>query len=299
MSAPPKVSVEDRLYSVGSGNWRFLKETGITLERIFENAADWAKVLEGVEKPWLCWNVDPDWCTVQQRLVHAVGWTPVVGFDPRVGPPPLERGSILIDFNRKLNLPTMWLHFPLEFSHLYCDRLAFWHADCLIRFEKMQRLASDFADLPDGAIMAVAPTESLIGRLIRANQRRYWEVVGCTTRAASRSCYENGCGWWVNFAEHPSNTPEMTEKRAKYYWDSGSGIRYWHLRCGGDVRLIPESFIAEGHFTLIGRQDYQRRSPINYRRNLSLELSLNNDLVEACRKLGIQSLLEAPMQAHS
>ena len=62
----------------------------------------------------------------------------------------------------------------------------------------------------------------------------------------------------------------------------------------GTLVEIPEREIAEGHFTLIGRKDYKRASPRHFKRDLSKELSLNTDLVEACGKLGLLSLLEAP-----
>ncbi len=275
---------EDILYQVGTGNWEAFNASPFSLGDVQAAAGEWAAQLLGVERPWLCWNVDHAWCVAQQRLVKAVGWTPVVGFDPRVGPPPVEPGGVLIDFNARFRLPTMWLHFPLEFTHLYCSRLAFWHADCLIRLDKMRALSDLFRSLPDGEMAAVQPKEGWRTR-IRPQMRRYWEVVGLTTAAASRNQFENGCGWWISFANHMSSNPEVRAERSKYYWDSGVGIRYWHKSCGGRVHLIPEEYIEEGHFTLIGRKNYKRASPTDHRRNLSLELSLNNDLKNACDKL--------------
>src|SRR5689334_20035557 len=58
----------------GHGNWEHYK---LPLDGIYAAAAEWKKALEGVEKPWLCWNVSPRWCVLQQRLVQEVGWTPV------------------------------------------------------------------------------------------------------------------------------------------------------------------------------------------------------------------------------
>jgi hypothetical protein len=148
-----------------------------------------------------------------------------------------------------------------------------------------------FAWLPDGWTAAVQPNESLRARLSR-HQRRYWEVVGCTTRDASQNSFDNGCGWWMSFANHPSNPETERSKRSKYYWDHGVGVRFWHKHCGGQVRLIPESYIVEGHFTGTGRKDYRRAFPNNFRRDLSRELSLNYDLVDCCRKLGIEGLMK-------
>ena len=239
----------------------------------------------------MCWNVDPDWNLIQQQLVASVGWTPVVGFDPRVGPPPLIPGAICIDFNARLALPTMWMHFPLEFIFLFCERLAYWHADCLIRPAKMAALAERFASLPDGAMAAVQPREGWRIRL-RPRMRRYWEVVGCSTRGASRDQFEKGCGWWMNFASHPNCAPRFSDA-SRYYWDCGVGIRYWHKKMGGDVRLVRDEYISEGHFTGIGRPTYKRASPKNERRDLSKELSLNFDIAAACATLGLEHFLPA------
>ena len=258
---------------------------------MLEEADNWAVSFKGIDRPWLCWNVDDDWCHVQQRLVREVGWTPVVGFDPRVGPPPLFLGAVLIDFNARLKLPSMWMHFPLEFIFRFCDRLAYWHADCLLRIEKMRRYARMFADLRDGEMAAVGP-RSVWRVPFAISKRRYWEVLGCSTRGASRSQFENGCGWWMNFPFHISSSAEQIEKRRHYYYECGVGIRFWVTKCGGRLQTIKSADIAEGHFTGIGRKDYKRVSPRHFKRDLSKELSLNNDLRLACAKLGISHLLE-------
>ena len=247
-------------------------------------------MLDGVELPWLCWNVDPDWCLVQQKLVREVGWTPVVGFDPRVGPPALIDGAICIDFNQPFGLPTMWLHFPLEFIFLFCDRMAFWHADLILRREKMRAIAERFANLPDGTGAAVLPTEGRLA-VLSPKKRRYWEVLGCNTRGSSRDQFESGCGWWMNFWMHPATPAAEAAERKTYYYDSGTGIRFWHKKCGGRMMLIPESFVSEGHCTRIGRKDYVEASPNDYKRDLSKELSLNSDLREVCDRLGVGDLL--------
>jgi hypothetical protein len=275
-------------HRLGTGDWEAFCMSGVPIAELLGEADRWATSLQGIERPWLCWNVDDDWCLVQQRLVREIGWTPVVGFDPRVGPPPLVRGAVLLDFNEKLRLPAMWLHFPLEFAFRFSERLAFWHADCLIRVEKMRRFAEMFAALPDGEMAAVAPRVRWV-RTFRPT--RYWEVLGCCTRGASRSQFENGCGWWMNFFKHPNTPVEEQAMRSRYYWDSGAGILFWRRRIGGIVHKIPEGDIAEGHFTFQRRKDYKRASPINFKRDLSKELSLNNDLGAACDRLGIGHLL--------
>src|ERR1700686_3315768 len=138
--------------AIGTGNWRAYT---LPMERIYTAAEQWKRRLEGLQKPWLCWNVSPRWSVLQQKLVLAVGWTPIVGFDPRVGPPPIVDGSILIDFNEKLQFPVLWPHVPLEFAFLFTNRLAFWHADLLCRLPVMRQLADQFASLQDGQLSAV------------------------------------------------------------------------------------------------------------------------------------------------
>jgi hypothetical protein len=281
---------EDWKYILGTGHWEAFRELKLDMTVIHAAAKKWAAVLDGVKLPWLCWNVDRDWSLVQQKLVQEVGWTPVVGFDPRVGPPPLIDGAICIDFNEPFGLPTMWLHFPLEFTFLFCERMAFWHADLIMGRDKMRAIADRFARLPDGVGAAVAPNE---GRLafLSAKKRRYWEVLGCNTRGSSRDQFEKGCGWWMNFWMHPSTPANAVAERETYYYDSGSGIRFWHKKLGGKMMLIPERYVAEGHCTRIGRKDYREASPNTYKRNLSKELSLNSDLQEVCERLGVGDLV--------
>jgi hypothetical protein len=219
----------------GTGDW---KNFHIPLERIFEAASDWKKLVAGVEKPWLCWNVSPRWNRLQQRLVRHVGWTPVLGFDPRVGPPPVEPGSVLIDFNASFGLPLMYLHFPLEFMFLWTDRLAFWHADLLCRLPVMERLARSFEALEDGQTTAVLEKGGL-RNCLNFKRHRFWELCGCTTRAASENQFYNGCGWWRNFVIHPKCTlAEERRRRQPLYYDHGAGIMCWKKRYHGPVLPI-------------------------------------------------------------
>lgn len=281
--------VDQGPYRIGVGNWSAFN---LRIEEIYAAANRWRLLLKDVSRPWICWNVDPDWCLLQQRLVSKIGWTPVVGSDPRAPRPRLIRDAILIDFNADFQFPTMWMHFPLEFAFLFTERLAFWHSDLLVRLEKLQKLAEMFAALPDGS-MAVAQPRHRLAQVFRPKSLRYWELIGCTTREASRSQFENGCGWWMNFFAHP-NCPNDRERRRRqrYYWDHGVGIRYWAKNCGGRVVSIKEDFVAEGHCTRIGNTQYQRLSPENATRCLSKELRHNFDVVEVCRALEIESLLD-------
>jgi hypothetical protein len=273
---------------VGKGNWAGFD---IPLEKIYQAAAEWRQTLAGVSRPWLCWNVSSRWCTLQQRLIQEVGWTPVIGYDPRCGPPAtVLPGSIVIDFNAHFGLKVMWPHFPLEFAFLFADRLGFWHADLLCRLDVMRKLRDTFESLPDGAVAAVP---QLGGRrnFFRYRQHRYWELVGCTTKAASESQFEHGVGWWRYIKCHPKCTDEKERRRReRYYYDSGVGIMYWKRRYDGQVIDIPEKLVAEGHCTSINKKNYRQVEP-GGARNLGAEIDLNFDIEEVAARLGIAHLL--------
>ena len=94
-------------YRLCSADWEAYQLFGMSLDILLEEAIRWAGRFRGIERPWLCWNVDSNWCVVQQRLVKEVGWTPVVGFDPRAGEPQLVPGAVLMNFNERLRLPSI------------------------------------------------------------------------------------------------------------------------------------------------------------------------------------------------
>jgi hypothetical protein len=272
----------------GKGNWAGFN---IPLEAIEKAAAEWREALAGIARPWLCWNVSDRWCLLQQRLIQEVGWTPVIGFDPRCGPPrSLLPGSIVVDFNAHFKLPVMWPHFPLEFAHLFSERLAFWHADLLCRLEVMHKLRDTFEALPDGAVAAV-PQMGGRRNFFKFRHHRYWELVGCTTRSASESQFQHGSGWWRYIKYHPQCTDKSEfRRRARYYYDSGVGIMYWKRKYGGKLIDIPEKLVAEGHCTSINRKNYQVVDPSGPR-NLGAEIDMNFDIEEVAARLGIAHLL--------
>ncbi len=284
---------EIELEQVGQGVWAAFRALDLELDALLEIARGWGKLLGHIERPWLCWNVDNDWCLVQQKLVQEAGWTPVVGFDPRVGPPKYTvRSAVVLDFNAELGLPLLYPHFPLELAFQFCDRLAFWHSDLLIRREKLAHLADVFEQLADG-VTAVCQVDPGRRRRYLPWWQRYWELVGCTTRAASRDQFEKGCGWWMAYWAHP-NRKHGALIRRWYYWDHGAGIWYWHRYAGGDCELLDGREFEEGHFTKIGKADYVgRREPngSDVRRNMSEELVRHFDLAEACSRLGLDDLL--------
>jgi len=273
---------------VGKGNWA---NFSIPLEKIYLAADEWRQALAGVSRPWLCWNVSDRWCKLQQRLIQEVGWVPVIGFDPRCGPPSsVLPGSVVIDFNAHFGLEIMWPHFPMEFAFLFADRLGFWHADLLCRLDVMHQLKQIFESLPDGA-MAAVPQIGGLRHILNFRSHRYWELVGCATKQASKSQFEHGTGWWRYMTHHPRCTDERERRRrARYYYDSGVGIMYWKRHYGGRVMDIPESLVNEGHCTSINRANYRQVQP-GGQRNLVAEIDLNFDIEEVAARLGIAHLL--------
>lgn len=282
-------------HRAGQGNWGAYRALAMEVAPIREAARKWEHALRRVERPWLCWNVDDQWCLVQQRLVQEVGWTPVVGFDPRVGPPQLVApGAVVIDFNEGIGLPVLYPHFPLEFAFLFADRLAFWHSDLLVRLPLLHALARHFAAQADGSTTVTASSPGL-RHLLSVAKQRHWELIGCTTRAASLGQFEAGCGWWMEFWEHP-NCPgaEEREHRRRYYWDHGAGIYFWHRRLGGKVEVIRDKSLHDGHFTKIGKKDYVRSVVMpgsDAQRSMNREINENFDLASACRSLGLGHLV--------
>ena len=272
----------------GKGNWA---EFSLPLDAIYAAAEEWRQALAGVPRPWLCWNVSDRWCALQQRLIHEIGWTPVIGFDPRCGPPKtLLPGSILIDFNSRFGFEIMWPHFPMEFVFLFADRLAFWHSDLLCRLDVMHRLAIIFDQLPDGTMAAVRDLGSR-RHFYQFRHHRYWELVGCTTRGASKSQFENGAGWWRSFQFHPNCTDEKERRhRSKYYYDHGVSIMYWKRHHHGQVTNIPRRLVEEGHCTSINKKNYVWAQP-NGQRNQPAEIDRNFDIEKVASRLGIFHLL--------
>jgi hypothetical protein len=294
-------------HRAGTGNWGAFPYIGMSLEDVMSIAKTWSTFVAGVERPWLCWNVDDEWCLVQQRLVRSVGWVPIVGYDPRVGPPKATvPEAIVINFNKGFDLPVLYPHFPMEFVFLWCDRLAFWHSDLLVRPAKMQELAKKFAAMPDGMTAVTSQWNNPVTppwakwppwkdwRQLFSKFKRSWELVGCTTRDASRSQFENGCGWWKWFWHHPRCPSEAARtERAKYHYDHGGGVFYWYKNCGGKVLVIDEAEIREGHCTSIGNKNFVHSGAVHHdvQRRIGVDLRSNFELAQVCERLEIAELL--------
>jgi hypothetical protein len=285
----PPISTAALDPAIGTGNW---KAYTLPLDRIYDAAAQWKLRLEGVERPWLCWNVSHPWSVLQQKMVRKVGWTPVVGFDPRVGMPPLEPGAIGIDFNADFQFPVMWPHFPLEFAFLFAPRLAFWHADLLVRLPLLEELAAQFSALAPGTMAAVLDKGGLRNSL-NFKTHRFWELIGCTTAEASADQFRRGAGWWRNFQLHPSCTdPAERTRRSAYSYDSGVGILYWRNVYKGTITDVGIRRVKERHCSEIGAAKYiPGPNHTNPGRNLSSELEQNYSLDEVAQRMGLGAFL--------
>lgn len=268
---------------IGTGDWKAFNRP---IEEVFMAAESWRRALGSVTKPWLCWNINNEWSFLQQRLVLAIGWTPVVGWDPNCmrEPPAISPGAVAIDFNAPLGFRAMWPHFPLDFAFLWTERLAFWHADLLVRIEKLKAIARTFDKLRDGELAAVPSLGGIINLFNRRNHR-YWELIGCTTRGASEHQFRAGCSWWRNFYLHPNTPPTEAQARSRYYYDSGVGIMYWKRKYGRRIVDIPERTIREGHFTRIGNREYVTDD------DKGKELTLNFNLPKEATRLGLAAFL--------
>jgi hypothetical protein len=273
----------------GTGDWL---DFHIPLERVYERATEWKKAVAGVDRPWLCWNISPRWCVLQQRLVQAVGWTPIIGFDPRIGPPPVLPGSVLINFNESFDFPAMWMHFPMEFVFLWTERLAFWHSDLLCRLPLMEKLSKMFESLEDGQMAAVLDKGGRRNYL-NFKSHRFWELCGCTTAGASENQFYNGTGWWRPLWLHPKCRVSAERRRRRPYQnDHGAGILYWKNNYRGPVIPIDLYVIKEGHCSEIMSKNY-KNLPNHFTalRDLPSELDLNYDIEEVAQRLGIAHLL--------
>lgn len=273
----------------GYGNWNVFDRP---LEEIYRAADEWRAVTGPIARPWLIWHVSDRWTQLQQRLVQTVGWTPVLGQDPRATRPTVLPGSVYVDFNARFRFPVMWMHFALEFAYLWVgDRLAFWHSDLLCRQETMRRLAAVFEGLRQGQMSAVF---SIGGRrnLIRPWRFRYWELAGCTTKEASRQQFQTGAGWWKNISDHPNCRTGLEKRLRKFlYWDHGAGIFYWKHRYHGQVVDIPEAWLSEGHCTSIGKPNYKLKHGNRRNKELPTELDENYNIEDVAANLGISSLI--------
>lgn len=281
----------EKAYRIGRGNWDAFD---LGIETVLRAAEHWKAAIGELHRPWLCWSVDGDWSIVQQRLVRGAGWTPVVGFDPRAGRPPAIPEAVVVDFNRSLNLPVLFPHFVLEYAFAFSERLAFWHSDLLLTEAHMAAFARQFAGLEDGAMAAVADPSGW-RRWIAGPKRRYWELLGCTTRGASRSQFDQGSGWWMHFSKHPNF---RGRRDGKFHWEYGCGIEHWKRALGGSVSDIDGRRIAYGHFTRINRRGYVARERNNVFRNLQVDIAENYDLEACAAGLKLTHLLPANAAAH-
>lgn len=263
----------------GTGNWEAWGNN--SLEPIYEAADDWKVQLTGIDKPWLCWHLNDDWCKIQQKLVLNAGWTPVVGNDTGSKNITVLKNSIYIDFNSTLKLPSMWMHFPLEFTFLFAKKLAFWHSDLVCSDQAMKKYSQKFTKMNDGETFAVKHLSDWRG-FKEPKINHYGELLGCTTASASKSQFDNGCGWWRHIEHHPNHSKHNINDA---YYEHGTGIYIWKKVFGGKVKSVKVNE-EDGHATV-------------YRKNLKREMSKveemekNFDLQTMCKKLKITQHLDS------
>ena len=268
----------------GTGNWNTFK----SMDVVFKAAEKWKSETDRGGKFWLCWDINEKWCYLQQRLVLEQGWTPIVGWDPHQRPQPkyLATGALSINFNEVLQLPVLFMHVPLEFAFLWVEKLAFWHSDLILPRNKLNNLAKRFEKLKDGEMSAVRSYGG-IKNFLKEKSFRYFELIGCTTKGASRDQFEKGAGWWRHIAAHINapKEPREQKRRRNFIPEHGYGIRYWEKYYEGKVYPIKERYVHNGHFSGSGKTDYIRGT------NRGEELDLNFDLSKIASKFEIHDLL--------
>jgi hypothetical protein len=264
----------------GTGNWASWEPE--ELATLLAAAQRWSQQVPRGDKYWLCWNINDRWCRLQQRLILELGWIPIVGADCKVRKPTLVDGAIFIDFNAGFNMPSLWPHFALEFVFAWVNRLAFWHADVLMPRSRLRQYAQQFEAVSGPATAAVFCRRSLFRPRAWDNAERYWEVIGCTTREASRSQFDCGGGWWRHFQNHPNCLP--VRRLDHYHWDSGGGIWYWQKEHGGNV--IRVHLDNQYHFSATSRHDVVR----NVYKGDALD---RLDLTAIATQFGIDDLLDS------
>lgn len=270
---------------IGSGSWDAFPAERIP--EILAAAESWRARLAGVDKPWLCWCLDDSWCLMQQRLILAVGWTPVVGNDATHPRPPVLEGSVQLDFNAELRLPRLHRVFPLEWVHLFAERLAFWHSDMLLSKADMRRAADCFERLPQGAIAIDWCNRFARLPLIRrlwpiGSKMRVFEVLGCVTREASRSQYDEGLGFWRHIERHPNNRRFPPDYP---HWEHSIGVSHW-------VRRHPDARVSMGVDLVAGHAN-SWHVPTKQRRDMSKQdLLRDENLAGYARRLGIDEYLD-------
>lgn len=275
----------------GIGDWQFFDRP---LEAVHAAAKEWKSMLRGVEKPWLVWHVQQPWTRLQVNLVKKLGWTPIVGYDPDCGDNNLPdiQDAIFINFNQSFGFKKMYMHFPLEFAFLWTSRIAFWHSDLLVRMPLLTSTARKFESIPDGEMAAVPLRGTGIRDYFRYSRHRMWELIGMTTAGASEDQFRTGTGWWKHFWYHP-NCPSTAERarRAKCFYDHGSGIMYWHRRYGGVVHRLENRVFKEGHFSSFNTPGYQKLPRPEGRKMLGKQLELNFNLEVLAKGLGLEEYL--------
>jgi hypothetical protein len=118
----------------------------------------------------------------------------------------------------------------------WAERLAFWHADVLLPRPAMRDYALRFEHVHGPMTCAAFSPRNRLKPRTWNNNDRWFEVIGCTTREASRSQWDCGGGWWRHFQNHP-HCPIVPDVH-RYSWDHGGGIRFWEEAHGGKTHKL-------------------------------------------------------------
>jgi len=176
----------------------------------------------------------------------------------------------------------MWMNFPLEFAFTFTEKLAFWHSDLLCSESDMRKYSEIFSTLKQGEMAAVKHTHGFYG-FKEQHKNHYGELIGCTTKKASKDQFKNGCGWWRIIESHPNYNIEHHPKDKKYYYEHGKGIWVWEKVYNGKIKTLKVNE-KDGHCTA-------------YLDNLPKKNSKSEELKEHCdlkiitKNLGISHLL--------
>jgi hypothetical protein len=161
-----------------------------------------------------------------------------------------------------------------------------------MRIPLLEQVSRTFEKLDDGEMSAVWDYGGL-RQLLNRPMHRYYELLGCMTRGASRDNFDKACGWWRNVVNHVNvKTEEDRAVRDKLFYDNGFGIMLWKRRYKGVVRDLSLRKTAEGHCSEIGNKGYQNLpNHLEATRNTGKEMELNYDLEQVCKRLGIERFL--------
>jgi hypothetical protein len=151
----------------------------------------------------------------------------------------------------------------------------------------MLKAARCFENLRQGEFAMPWSTPNAIMRLAApfrpiTNVNRIFEVLGCTTREASRQQFKEGLGYWRHVEKHPNNT---RYKDGYPHWEHSVGVSLWAKKHPERLKL-PGVDIKTGHansWTLPGLRETTPKQQL---------LEEHENIRSYAKKLGIEGLLD-------